>query len=409
MRLERQRRRIGLAGAAALAAALVPGPLAHAQDTGGTRLTFTLAAGVAAEDNPSLLPGGSPARIRGTARLGFGLASETRVARFALDAGARAVANGGGRAGLVDPFLTLAYGRDWADAGLTLDAAVRETDLAGIRSVEDFDVSATGTRRTLSLAGRFEFGRDGPAGIVLDAGLTRTEYRDAAPGLVDSETWQAGIAGRFEPDAATRIDAGVRGSRFTRAGFAPRESLAFTLAVARTDARGTTTLDLGATAAPEGLRLSALAGRRMDLPAGALAFRAGLERGAAGRVHPVGGIDWRQDLPQGTLTAALSRRLGASSIDDSEQIVTAASVGFSRPLDALTGFSLTASWAQSESTATGATTANTALGASVRRELTPDWGLDVGVRHRIRSQTGVPDARGTEVFLEIGRSWTALR
>lgn len=393
-----------------IGAAALPFQSAAQEDAGGLRLTFGMALRAETDSNADLDPI-SPGRTnRAVADLSFGLTSETRNSRLALSAGLSVQAENGpatANNGLVNPYLTLSYGREAANAALSFDASLRETDLTTKNDVTDFDAT-TGTRRQALLDAGLQWGTDRPLGFGVTAGLADTSYQDA-PGESDSRSTRLGLSARLDLSKATTLTLGLRGQRFDEEG-APeiRDTLGFDAGLDIARPRGSFGVDLSVEDTEDGQRETLRLRNNLELPRGTLAYSLGAADGVDDEVLLIGSLDYSLALPHGSLTAAMDRSLRAGS-DDLENTVTSASLGYQRELTPLSRLSLSLNWAESTATDTDLTTINTSLGATYSHDLAGDWALDLGYLHRLRDEDGVGDASSDQVFLGLRREFSVLR
>ena len=110
-------------------------------------------------------------------------------------------------------------------------------------------------------------------------------------------------------------------------------------------------------------------------------------------------------MPRGALSFGLGRTVSSSNDDDSERLNTNLSFGYNQDLTPVSRISLNMSWSEAETTSTGLSTTSTTLGATYSHELTQDWGLNVGYRHRIRDDDTSGRASNNTIFLEMSRAF----
>ncbi len=384
---------------------------AVAQDAaGGVSLTFGLNLRAETDSNADLDPVSAGGTSRATAGLSFALASETRSARLALDAGMTLQAESapvGTDNGVTNPYVVLSFDRDAANAAFTLDASLRQTDLTTDREITDFDAE-TGTRRTARIDTGLRWGEARPLGFGLTAGITDTRYQDA-PGEADSTAARVGLTARLDLSEVSRLALGLRASRFDEDG-APRarDTLGFDAGLSIDRARGSLGLNYAIDDTEDGQRQSLTFRHNLDLVRGTLAYSLGASRGVTGEIRPVVSLDYSLALPRSSLTLGLDRSVTADS-EDAETVVTSVSLDYRQDLGPRSRISLSLNWATSETTATNLTTTNTNLGATYSHDLTEDWALDAGYRHRLRDEDGAGEGRSDSVFLGLRRDFSVLR
>ncbi len=408
--MEKQARIAGAASGLGLVA-LIALPLA-AQEDGGLRLTFGVAARVETISNPGLSVPAEPRLESLSTRLSFGLSDKTRTGAVSLSAaGSLAADNDESTNGLEDPDLRLSWKRSGATSSLDLNAFLRESDLDTLRGVvldpdtgeATKDVVGDGKQRQSGGGLTLAFGESGPWGGTLSAGLTDTTYSGSTD-EVDSRDASLGGTLRFELDSATAVTAGLRWSRFDEDGAAYRDTLRPELGLRRNLAGGFASADVFAEDTEDGTRAGLSFGRSWELKDGSFAFNLGATRGVTGDLSPTGTLDWQKDLPRGSLSASL-RHAVTSGSDDTETIVTTASLGLGHTISPLASVNFGLNASDSEDTVTNETTRNAALSATISHSLTQDWILDAGVSHRMRDEDGTGLATSDTVFLELRRSF----
>jgi hypothetical protein len=393
------------------------------EGAGGVNLSFGVSQGIEISDNPGLVPVSPGTVTVAETRLSFGLSSETPTTRLALDGstGLRVI-DGPGDAGrnteASDPRVTLAYDLAGATSRFALTAGYSRTDIRFTRSLLDFidedgflvlptdfdDLSGTGIRESRDVSATLTLREDAPLGIVLNAGYNDLVFRDVTdPDLRDSATTRAGVTFRLDINPATTASIGLRYSHVDEDGAERSETRAIDTRVvfARPDGDINLGLSLSETD-DEGARLSVRAGRDLALPMGTLSAGLGATRDADGNVDLVGDLSWRQDLPRGNLTVVLGRDIRDG---DDAALVTSAAASLSQALTPLSTFGVDLAYAETETTATGAVTTNATLGVSYDYALTPDWSLDLGLQHALRTETGVDRASGNTLTVMLSRSF----
>jgi hypothetical protein len=80
-------------------------------------------------------------------------------------------------------------------------------------------------------------------------------------------------------------------------------------------------------------------------------------------------------------------------------------LGYLHEINPVSNLSVDINWAEVKQTGTGQNTTNASIQASYMRELTTDWGMNVGVRHRFRDDSVTGSARSNEVFLNLRRDF----
>lgn len=429
---------------------------AQAQDlnTPGMRLTFDLAQRFEADSNRTLSTPRPGSSFHSTTRLGFGLVSNTRTQSLTLNAGAslRMINDPGASSKLAldEPYLDFDYKLDAARAALHLDGYYRISDISLIIS-DDADLFGPGDRATYGLSGEIEIGKDAPFGLTLRAGHDVRDYTGTtAPNLFDTRRSNLGLTARlrFSPvseghlradhDTYKADDAQFTERRTSRYSFGLTRALSKTatldasvgynriesdqtigglrsttridgatgaLGLTYAMVNGTLTANLDRTVNQNGGRTSISIGRSLELPRGALSSSIGATRGQSDTTRLTGSLNWRHDLPRGSLTADLSRSV-TNGDNDEDALRTRLSLGYNHQINAISSFGITLSQNLNDEIFTGKQTENTRFGVTYRHELTRDWNMDVGYKYRTRKETGLSRAQSHAVFLELSRKFS---
>jgi hypothetical protein len=412
----------------AVGAALVPVSCdAQTEDGGGLQLTFGVEQRLESTDNLGLDVVNAGITTQANTRLSFGFLTETRSARLAVDTSAalRAV-NGPGFSGteveLSDPQISLAYSRTSAGAKFDFNGYLKQADVEFLRSLEEFidetgqlvlpdDVTGTGTQLSYGLDVALNWGTDTPVEFGLSAGLSGLSYSDTtSASLVDSRRQRAGAVLRLDLTPVLEANIGLRYSSYDDDDPATtrRDTFSYQAGLDRILPNGKLTSDLTATDTEDGTRLSFSIGRDLDLPRGALSASVGATRSTSGATNLTGSLSLRKDFPLGQIRAEARRSVVAGS-QDSERLATALSFGYDRSLTPVSSLGFDLSYVQNTEVATGLATTDASVGATYRRELTEDWGFDVGYRHRMRDEDGVGRAHSNSIFMVLRRDFNMRR
>lgn len=142
--------------------------------------------------------------------------------------------------------------------------------------------------------------------------------------------------------------------------------------------------------------------RAFELPAGSFAASAGVTKGDTGDAALIGDLRYMQDMPQGRLSALLSRSVATDS-DDRETTTTRATVGWNQDLSALAGLDLSLSYADI-SPEGGDDRQRSSFRAAMTYDLNQDWELSGGYEYRHLNKT-TGSASSNTVFLTVGRQF----
>lgn len=397
------------------ALALLPAVPALPQDApaGGLRLTFGIAFRAETGSNLDLaVPAGGETSVLST-RLSFGLSDATRTSSLSLNlSGALALRDTPEETqrGLENPALRLAWGLQGARSSLNLTAALTQTELDTLRGVVidpdtgaiTGDITGDGTQQRALADIVWAFGQDGPWGLSLSAGATRTTYSGDTD-EEDVDEGRLGAALSFRIDPATEGTAALRWSTFRQEGAETRDTLRLELGATRDTRRGSLGASLFVEDVPEGTRTGLSLSRGMTLPAGSLSYSLGLTRGAGGEVRGTGALGWQQNLPRGAVSLSLRQQVGADR-DDQEALQTSVDFGYTQELTELADLRLGLAASRSVNQETDLATDNAGFNATLSYELAQDWVLDAGYAFRLRDEEGTGKATSNSVFLELRRS-----
>jgi hypothetical protein len=225
---------------ALLAAGLVLGSAALAQQGTGMRAVLGFSQGFSADTNRRLQTADPGRSLVSTTALSFGLRSETRTELFRLDSALNARAfdlpDEGRGLRLDNPGVSAAYRRDGARSGIALNASISRDRLRFRRPLEDFLVTVPvldeeglpvvdeagepvfeeiivlpededaligqGRRLRASVSGRLDLGRGGPVLTTLTAGRTVLRYT-GAPTRFDTTRDSLGVTTRLRLSPVT--------------------------------------------------------------------------------------------------------------------------------------------------------------------------------------------------------------
>lgn len=389
-----------LAGAACLAAAP-----ASAQDEGGRRLVIGVENRFETGRNVGLrVPAEESTTIASTG-LSFGFSNVTPLDRLELSAGFSLLLEDspdtdGVEASIGRPFLTFGYTREVPDALFALGLRARSGDIVEFGDVTDADEDGTLTEYGVNL--RYEFWRTAPASFSFEADYAVADYEDATdPDLVDSDTLTLTFGTRLR---ISPVLTGIGRLEFAREDEVGDEAVDTVTATAGLEhalpnglASATLTVVSGE---EEGTRYTFEVGRALDLPAGALSARIGVSASEEAGADLVGGLDWTQELPDGSFALSLDRSVAFD--DDETTVGTSLEVDWTRSITPVSAIGLSFSYEVSDAPSERIEQAE--IGATYSRELTRDWRLDSGVRYRVRNDAD-GRAESPSLFLSLGRSY----
>lgn len=392
-----------------------------AQDSGGgLQYRFGMSQDIRARSNPRLSTPSSSTELQALTNLSFGFLTETRTDRLAIDAAGSLQILRGQRARLLsDPSISASYQRENASTRLSLTGSLRQRRVDTLDFVFDEDefglpfliVTDTRASQWRSAARlRVDFGRDAPFGGTFTVGQSDTRYSGTTnPELVDNLRRDAALNLRFDLSPVLTLRPGVSIARFQEKGAASRQTESFSLGLDLKRPDGTYTLDLRQSRAPASTRTTLMAGRSFELPRGALDIQIGATKlGSGGRVGIIGSVDWREEMPDGTLSLGLSRSIGGDA-RDRETERTQFNAAVSQRINPTLSGQARLSVQQSTLVGGGASVRNAELSASLRYNVTEDWGLSAGASYRSRKPSGASSTNSTTVFLNFDRDFLARR
>ena len=449
----------GIAGAAVIGTA-VGGALA--QESGGLVVNGSVRFGADFDDNGLVQDESSGNDQRFSTDLRMDVLSETPSSRIELDFGASLVeedlADRSGRSGFVDPFVGLDYFTDGADSRVSFNGRFRRTDLSN-RLVEDIgsdfiedDLIISGGELDVTTVGALaEFGVASPLGASLSYNLSDRNYsEDADPDLFDRTTQTVRFTGFAQLTDTARLrgfasysdyeaDDSVQTERTTESygvgvlyeinpvltfdgevsfdtvdetielfGIpvtTENDGLGIDASLNQELANGTISFLALRNIRNSGNRSELRVRRDMALPAGALSYSLGVS--AVDREDPVvvGSIDWARDLPQGRISAGLSRSEVIND-DDETRIRTGARLSYLYDINPVSSLETRFGLARSELLETNEETTSADFTVTYRREMTEDWDWRIGYRGRYREEADGDTGTSNAVFTSFGRSFS---
>jgi hypothetical protein len=395
-------------------AALLTGA-ALAQETGGLQLTFGLEERLESGRNIALATPAEGTTTAASTRLSFGLTSETATQALSISSSAAlrfAREQDGTHASDLDtPSFALIYARTGANAAFTVDLNYQRERLAQVDLTAETDnpgdlndLQGGGDRATYSLGTTLDIATSAPFGFGLRARESRVDYFDTTdPDLADSRTTTLGATARlrFSPVTEGRIEVDRIRFRPEGAGNPDRDTTILAFGVTQEMTDGTLDVRLATTDDTVRDRLTLDFGRTLDLPSGALTARIGVTKADQNDAALIGLLDWRQDLPDGSLSLRLTQ---AETTTDAGANNTAslASLGYTKDINAVSGIGLDLSMALISET--GANDVQRIdLSALYRHELTEDWDMNFGATYQTRHEDTVGRANSPAVFFSLSR------
>ncbi|OWU81972.1 hypothetical protein [Phaeobacter sp. 22II1-1F12B] len=433
----------------------------------GFHATLGVTQGFTYGDNLGLgIPGNPNDPEEGTSSLAttglrLDMSSITRTQRFNFSIG------GSGRygspasgtslsTGFVDPFMTVLYSREGANARFNFSAAIRETDVSDVIGAEfdddgvlipptDLgDLTGTGTRRTYTASVGFETGLYSPFGLRFQADSFKVEYSDTTSNsLNDFERTSAQMTALFRIDPINTAVADFRYSLYNDDTGNPDEetrtvefgfdrdlvsggSIVARLGYTDTDDGLANTNDNGGTTGrlvyndklPNGgysvgyiirrtnnneidtLRVS----RNLDLPLGSISGNIGLTSLGGASPEVVGGLNYNRDTQKGSYSFQVNRTVTSDS-DDEDRFSTQLSARYRHDLTPYSSLVANILYYELDGTSTSNEVSRSSLELGYQHSLTEDWFLSTGVNLRVRDEENVGQGESQEIFLRLSRSF----
>lgn len=412
-------------GLGLLVATTVPALAQSPSVPGGVTMTFGFSQRLEYDDNPPLAPTSPGGSALSTTRLTFSLSSETATQKIVLNTGTALRWSGGsgtqGGIKIDDPQFDLNYTLDVGSSSLSVGANYRRSDIQFLRPLSDFtqpdgtivlppdlnDLTGTGFRTDYGVNGALTWGAGGPLGVTLNLGLQGLEYDKVSnPALVDNQRQNAGVLVRMRLNDVTDATANLTFSRYEQdPGLTRAYTRGISLGLTRSLVNGSLGAMIGTSNTNAGTRLNFDVNRVMSLPSGSLTAGLGITRPAGGNYGMTGRLNWQQTLANGSINAQLSRGVTVTNAN-TEQLQTVVSVQYSQALNPRDGLSLNVTYSLSDPSGTGNNNANTSIGASYSRNLTPDWSMNFGYTHRIRAPEALAGAQSNNVFISLQRNFS---
>lgn len=423
-----------VAGAAAGMLCLQALP-AIAQETGdrATGLTFGIEQGLEVGENLGLDVPATGTSAIATTRLSLSYFDSTEVERFALDLDGVlrfAETPDGSEGGFADPSARLSYTREAANAFLAVTARANQSDLTFDRDIsdfidddgtvdlpDDFDLTGDGTRNEYSVAAELTLRRRAPLSFVLGASYEVTDYTNTSSGTLFDETTiglDATANLRFSAISSGSValayddiqtdDATETHRKISSLTFGYSRELSPILRVGAS--LGLTHTDrelLGPVNSTENETTARVEATR-DLPNGSIGGNIGVTWPDEGGSELVGQIDWRQDLPTGSISATFTQE-AETTTDGETRPTTALSVNYGYDINAVSGIDFGLTYLIASGTATRNRVAESDVSVTYRRALTEDWALRTGLSYQTRDEETVGSAESPFAFLNIGRTF----
>ncbi len=413
--------------AAGLAASVSPASLmAQERIPNGRLATLGMTFGLDASDNPRLVEDGE-SRLDAVARFRLGIVDATPTQRFTAGSGfGLRAASSGTDEGLefIDPNLELGYVRQGRNAGLTLGASVRRSEVSGLSPLDlilgevilpedlqdllDRRTTTDATRTSFSANATLETRRDAPFGVTYRLGVSGVRYDDDSGTFDDETRVTAGVGLRFDLTETTTATADFGYSLYDDDDDSDRNGTSLNLAISQRRAASSIGGRLGFTDDGAGLRTTAALTGELRRPDGSIGGEIGATRDGSGDLALVGAARASYALPNGNLDFNLSRRVTQVEDDatgeEDDIVLTTLAAGYSQQVTRDWRAGVNTSYVLTEGLDGAGTDSFGQIGLNVSRALTEDWDLTAGVTHRFETDDDGPDASANTVSLSLSRS-----
>jgi len=443
-----------IVGIAVVAVALGVGPSLAQTPTSPVTGTIGLTTSVDIDTNPGLTATPNT-RTTIAQKLSFAITTENRNQLFEFSGGTDLrydIQSGSTNSlSISDPNFLARYTRDAGNSSLSAQANFRRGE---ITTVFDIDptmavvlVSDDGTQTTAGADLQVQLGKNAPLGLDFSLGHDFTEYSGTAdPNLFDRRTTTAGIntSLRFSPVTQGNFginitdysaeDVTTTNTQTTSYDFSVSHELRRALVIDVNLGYQTRDLTLsGVTTTNDGMRAginltqtlpngdifggisldqtgpadrtSLTFGRSLTLPAGNLSASITAADVAGTGLQVFGNANYTQSLADGSFNIDLGQSLSTNQ-NNQDILFTRFGIGYQQQVTSASDLNLSLNMSRSEDGGAGAApTQNRAtLAATFNRQLTPDWDMSVGYRHRLYSSSTSPQANSDTLFLTLTRN-----
>ena len=359
--------------------------------------------------------------------LSFGSSTATPTDTLTFDAGiglgVQRLADGSFDASVNTPTVALRYARTVPSTALTLYASYVVETLDQLRSPLDFiaddgqiilptnpaDLTSTGLKQDIRAGGSLELGRDAKFGLTITATGEQISYTQTTdPALQDINRAEAGITGRFNYSPQGNVSLGVSTEHQV------------TLGQPKDITRDTQNLTLGTSydVSPV-LSLGGFVSYEVVDETGQDQTRSPRAQISADYTYLTGSLSvqlgdqdtqlvWRQSLASGGISATLSHGLDDSGSGTLDQI----GFNYTQAINDTSGLNLGLFYSSGSGSTTSPDVTSSVLVVSYNRQITQDWGMNLGANFRLRdpsSDDPSANASSAGVFVTVSRSVSFLR
>jgi len=359
--------------------------------------------------------------------------------------------------------LRLFYTRDTGGSALTFGTRYRQSDVDTTLPFSDFTdpntgqivlptdldkLSGTGTRNSLGFTGSLDLFKDAPIGLILTAGHTLLTYDDTTdPDLARTESLNLGATVRliFSPvlqgninvehstfdsedtdmtetfnnrtsfgliyDASQIVqyhgdigysvaerDEGIGIARMTT----HKEGVVGSFGAIYEVPNGTISPEVSSIINTNGRRNTFDVGRVYELPNATLSGSLGVTRGEANKTNVIGGLIFRQMVPNGDINTQF-RRYVANDSDDDERLYSAFTVGYNHNINNVSSILLNAGFTTSNNVVRTDLNSRIRFDVTYVYNMTKDWNINTGYIFRQDDDETSETADSHSLFFGIGR------
>ncbi|WP_141134903.1 hypothetical protein [Tropicimonas sediminicola] len=426
----------------------------------GEELFFDLSTGFLANDNYERLETPSGDTYLWVSDVTLGYSSETDVSSFDASIGGRLQLGEFGEdpdenGGFINPFLSLAYGRDGVASDFTTSLLLRETDngldITEIENSTDLIIDQ-GTRRDLKFAAGLSLGKDAPVSFEGDLAYAERRFLDSDdPDLTDQDTvavsaelgfaltrtarllvtgaykdrddiddikndetnssFGIGLLAEIDPTLTFRgtLSHSINETTRTRDGERvtdTEERPTIDLALFQDRNNGTNRVSLSSELDGGGYRTTLSAGREMELRDGLLDFSLGVTRTESGHTNPVGSLEWTRQNRDSVFSLSFNNGVQTDD-DDNEVLFSRLSATFLQEVTAVSGFRVSVGTSASEGLDDDTDDRRYAsAGLSYFHDLDRDWSFVAGYIHEYSVDGGDDTMTSNQIFATIDRRFS---
>lgn len=396
---------------------------AAAQDRAGKSTRLELLQRVETVRNPDLNPGQDDTETVSTTRLAYTIKSKTHRDDLSLRLNAALrlplSSSDSSDAELDEAGATLRYVHTAPGVRFSTYAAVQRRELSRLNAfdlvdddsiigdIDDLDGSGTRTNANIRIDAQFRDDRPFSWGVTLGASRVRYTSLSAGSTLENADSYTAALNGSFDLSSTTQLTTRVSYIQSEEDNSARTKTYGadFGLVVSRpsSELRGSISFAWPDQSAD---RVAITVGHTRELSeTSQISFDVGGSFENGGETSLVGRFGYQKLLPGGHQIQAQLDRVVQDSTDGSAFLRTTGQVGYMIPLGPLTGLNFDARYLERDTIGSNDELSEYGISASINRQLTSDWVLQVGLSHTSQDETGNATATSDAVFFTLQRAW----